>query len=218
MRKTAIEKLRLKARDLTEENSLLRASYEGARNKTAQALERLSNVEAARSGELIALQITHANELNNLREQATFKESEWLKRWSIAEREISALRTGIGRESNRNLVTPCATCGKPSGLKTNPVVQCLECFRGINHKPQVCGKECIAVGGGVFKCAKPAGHPPGCQGVTQDGLLAEENIGEAERRANPEEVKKLEEAQAKEDARGLPPLLNFIPDSRGGRD
>ena len=81
----------------------------------------------------------------------------------------------------------------------NPVVLCLQCFRGTKKLPAVCGRECIAIGGGQFKCAKEVGHQAagsgGCQGVTQDGLLKTEDVGAAERRADPKEVKRLEEEE-----------------------
>ena len=145
----------------------------------------------------------NAADREELREAEHRREEIWLDKWRTAENEISALRTAIGRESQRNLTTPCATCGKPSGLKVPQVIQCLECFRGITKKPKVCLKDCIALGGGTFKCAKPVGHQDDHEGVTQDGLLARENVGEVERRANPEGVRELEKLQAAEDARGL---------------
>jgi hypothetical protein len=153
--------------------------------------------------ELGAEKARNAADREELREAEHRREEIWLGKWRIAEQEISALRTAIGRESQRNLTTPCATCGKPSGLKTPQVIQCLECFRGIAKKPKVCLKDCIALGGGTFKCAKPVGHQDDHEGVTQDGLLARENVGEVERRADPEEVRELEKRQAAEDARGL---------------
>ena len=165
-------------RDLHAEIRHLRKRLDAEGNA---ALDRIRALET----ELGAEKARNAAGRQLLREQAAVLENDWRRKWRVAEEEISALRTGIGRESQRNLTMPCAVCSAPSGLKTNPVVLCLQCFRGTKKLPAVCGRECIAIGGGQFKCAREVGHPPGCQGVTQDGLLKTEDVGAAERRADP---------------------------------
>lgn len=165
-------------RDLHAEIRHLRKRLDAEGNA---ALDRIRALET----ELGAEKARNAADREELREAEHRREEIWLGKWRVAEEEISALRTGIGRESQRNLMMPCAVCSAPSGLKTNPVVLCLQCFRGTKKLPAVCGRECIAIGGGQFKCAREVGHPPGCQGVTQDGLLKTEDVGAAERRADP---------------------------------